>query len=178
MDAPAAGVVTGKIVSADDQQIASPVLREDKIATLLARGQHSLSESRLLTPAGDNANYYFKEVLALDPGNTDARQGFNRIAERYVILASRAKERHNNKLARVYITRGLHVRPDNKDLLALQDSLRKPPNTPGKTITKLSPAAEPQQQQPGFFSRLKSLFSGNKDEPAEVVDRSVMSVNH
>jgi cell division septation protein DedD len=34
MDAPAAGVVTSKTVSADDPPVASPVSREDKIATL------------------------------------------------------------------------------------------------------------------------------------------------
>ena len=103
--------------------VARPSSREDKIAALLARGQQSLKQFRLLTPAGDNANHYFKEVLALDPGNPVARDGINQIVERYALLARRANERHDRKFAKVYISRGLQVRPGNRDLLALQDSM-------------------------------------------------------
>jgi len=177
MDAPAAGDRTGKRVPAEDPPVASPVSREEKIATLLARGQQSLREFRLLTPADDSANHYFKEVLALDPGNTDARQGFNRIAERYVILARRAYARHDSKLARIYISRGLRVRPGNRDLLALQDNMRKPPVRARETIAKTSPTVEPPSQETGFFSRLKSLFTREPGGPAEVVEHSIMSVN-
>ena len=124
MDAPAAGDGAAKMVPAEDPPVAPPVSREEKIAALLAQGRQSLRQFRLLTPAGDNANHYFTEVLALDPGNIDAREGFNLIAERYVLLARSANKRHDSKLARVYISRGLEVRPDNRDLLALQDSMQ------------------------------------------------------
>jgi type II secretory pathway predicted ATPase ExeA len=178
MDAPAAGDGTHKKVPAEDHPVAPPVSREEKITALLAQGQQSLRQFRLLTPAGDSANRYFTEVLALDPGNADARQGFNLIAERYVILARRANERHDSKLARVYISRGLQVRPGNRDLLALQDSMRKPPVETRETISKISPAVEPPPQETGFFTRMKSLFTRKHDHPAEVVERSIMSVNH
>ena len=103
MDAPAAGDGEAKMVPTEEHPVAPPVSREENIAALLAQGQRSLRQFRLLTPAGDNANRYFKEVLALDPGNADARQGFNRIAERYAILARRAIKRQDSKLAKVYI---------------------------------------------------------------------------
>jgi hypothetical protein len=177
MDAPAADDGAEMTVPAEDHPVAPPVSREEKITALLARGQQSLRQFRLLTPAGDSANRYFTEVLALDPGNADARQGFNLIAERYVILARRANARHESKLAKVYISRGLHVRPGNRDLLALQDSTRKPKITARETAAKLPPAVEPLPQQSGFFSRLKSLFSREQGEPAEVVEQSIMSVN-
>ena len=101
MEAPAAGDGADQMVSAEDQPVAPPVSREDKIAALLAQGQQSLRQFRLLTPAGDNANHYFKEVLALDPGNPVARDGINQIVERYALLARRANERHDSKLAKV-----------------------------------------------------------------------------
>jgi type II secretory pathway predicted ATPase ExeA len=177
MDAPAAGAGTDRMLATEDHPVAPPVSREEKITTLLAQGQQSLRQFRLLTPAGDNANRYFNEVLALDPGNADARQGFDLIAERYVILARRANKRHDRTLARVYISRGLRVRPGNRDLLALQESLSKPPVTARETVAKASPAVEPPLQQTGFFSRLKSLFTTRQGQPAEVVEHSIMSVN-
>jgi len=177
MDAPGAGNGTDKVIPAEDNPVTPPLSREERIAALLEQGQQSLRQFRLLTPAGDNANHYFKEVLALDPGNTDARQGFNRIAERYAILARRASQRHDSKLARVYISRGLQVRPGNSDLLALQESMRKPPVSTRETIAQAPPAVEPPPQETGFFSRLMSLFNSEQRQPAEVVEHSIMSVN-
>jgi general secretion pathway protein A len=180
-DEPAAGNVAGKVVPAKDFTVAPPVVpsvsREEKVAALLAQGERSLRQFRLLTPAGDNASHYFNEVLALDPGNTDARQGFNRIAQRYVILARRANERQNNKLAKVYISRGLQVRPGNRDLLAMQERMNKPPVRVVEMVATTAPTVEPPPKETGFFSRLKSLFTMERGEPAEVVDHSVMSVN-
>lgn len=177
MDAPAAGDGAEQMVTAENHPVTPPVSREDKIAALLAKGQQSLREFRLLTPASDSANHYFREVLALDPGNTEARQGFNKIAERYVILARRAYWRDERKLAKVYISRGLQVQPGYRDLLALQDSMDNPPVTARETIAKVSPDVEPPRQQTGFFSNLKSLFTWKQDHPAEVVERSIISVN-
>jgi hypothetical protein len=178
LDSPAAGDGADQMVPAEDQPVAPTVSHEEKIATLLAQGQQSLREFRLLTPAGDNANHYFKEVLALDPGNTDARQGFNRIVGLYVILARRANARHDSRLARVNISRGLQVRPGNRDLLALQESMRKPPVTARETVAEISPAVESPPERPVLFSRLKSLFTWKQDVPAEVVERSITSVNY
>ena len=176
-DARAAGEAA-KMVPAEDPPVAPPVSREEKIVALLAQGRLSLSQFRLLTPPGDNANHYFTKVLVLDPGNIDAREGFNLIAERYVLLARSANKHHDSKLARVYIARGLGVRPNNRDLLALQDSMQKPPVRTRETIAKVSPTVEPPPQETGFLSRLKLVFTWKREEPAPVVERSIMSVNH
>ena len=178
MDAPAAVGVAGNMVPVDDQPLVHPVSPEDKIAALLALGQQSLREFRLLTPTGDNANHYFKEVLVLDPGNPVARDGINQIAERYALLARQAKERHDRKLAKVYISRGLQVRSGNSELLALQDNLLKPRVTIRETVANVTSVVEPPPPQTSFLSVLKSLFTWEREEPAPVVERSIMSVNH
>ncbi len=72
MDAPAAGAGTGKMVPAEDHPVAPPVSREEKIATLLAQGQQSLRQFRLLTPSGDNA----KAKVHGDEIQTDTVSGF------------------------------------------------------------------------------------------------------
>jgi hypothetical protein len=176
-DPPAAGNRAGKMVPADDHPAPPPVSRKEKIAVLLSLGQQSLRQFRLLTPAGNNAYHYFQEVLVLDPGNTDARDGLYQIVDRYVKLAKRANKRQNPKLARVYLSRGLRVQPGNRELIALQDSMREPPVIPRETITRASPDVEPQPQQVNFFSRLKSLFTKGQWGPAEVIERPITSVN-
>jgi type II secretory pathway predicted ATPase ExeA len=177
MDAPAAGDRADKTVPADKHSVQLPVSREAKIAALLAQGKQSLQEFRLLTPAGDNAHHYFQEVLALDPGNTDARDGLEQIVKRYATLVRRANERQNTRLARVYLSRGLRVQPGNRELLALQESMQEPPVTPEETVAKHSPRVEPEPQPTSFFSRLKSFFTKGQGEPAEVVERSGTTVD-
>ncbi len=50
-----------------------------KIATLLERAEQRLVEGRLVEPAGDNADFYFNEVLRLDAGNAKAGDGLQRV---------------------------------------------------------------------------------------------------
>jgi len=176
-DPPAAGDEAGNTVPADDHPVPRPVSREEKIAGLLALGQQSLKQFKLLTPEEGSAYHYFHEVIVLDPGNTEALSGLDQIVERYVTLVRRANKRQATSLARVYISRGLRVQPGNRTLLALQDSMREPPVTPRETLVKAPPVTEPQPPPVNFFSRLKSLFTSSRGEQAEVVDRSITSVD-
>ncbi|MFZ6045636.1 serine/threonine-protein kinase [Pseudomonas sp. CR3202] len=50
-----------------------------KIATLLERADQRLAEGRLMEPAGDNADFYYKEVLRLDADNAKAGDGLQRL---------------------------------------------------------------------------------------------------
>ena len=52
-------------------------------------GKKALSDDRLVQPPADNAYYYCSRLLAMDPDNPVARQCFEDIAERFVILAER-----------------------------------------------------------------------------------------
>jgi len=149
-DQPAAGDKAGNTVPDDDHTVPHPVSREENVAELLALGQQSLRQFRLLTPEEGNAYHYFQEVLALDPGNTEALNGLDQIVERYVTLVRRANKRQATAVARVYISRGLRVQPGNRTLLALQDSMREPPVTPQKTIVKAPPVSEPQPPPVNF----------------------------
>ncbi|MDV5860569.1 serine/threonine-protein kinase [Pseudomonas mendocina] len=54
---------------------------QQRIAGLLALAETRLSEGHLLTPAQDNADYYFRQTLALDEGNQQANDGLQRVLQ-------------------------------------------------------------------------------------------------
>ncbi len=93
---------------------------EEAIKALEWLAKTSFEKDNLTTPPADNAHYYYSRLLALDPGNILAKQGFSTIAERYVILAEKAFSARNYIKARSYITLGLQVEPSNKGLVALR----------------------------------------------------------
>ncbi|AYC32277.1 serine/threonine protein kinase [Pseudomonas cavernae] len=70
------------------------VHQQMKIADFLARGEQRLAEGKLLEPAQDNADYFFRQVLLLDEANADAESGLQRVLEArvagYLQLAERS----------------------------------------------------------------------------------------
>jgi hypothetical protein len=100
-------------------------VREDVLKALSWLAQHSLREGRLTIPAGDNANYYFHRILALEPDNEMALKGLSDIAERYVVLAEQQFAQKNYQQARAYIEEGLQQQTNNQGLLTLQSIIEK-----------------------------------------------------
>lgn len=56
-------------------------VRQARIDDWLALGEQRLAEGRLLTPADDNADFYFRQALALEDGNARALDGLQRVLE-------------------------------------------------------------------------------------------------
>lgn len=82
--------------------------------------KNSIREDRLTHPPAENAYYYFSRLLALDPDNAAARDGFREIAERFVVLAELEFSKSNYSQAQTYIALGLQVEPANKGLITLR----------------------------------------------------------
>ena len=53
-----------------------------QVADYLAKAEVRLSEDKLLTPPEDNADYFFGQVLLLDPENLAAQAGLHLISAR------------------------------------------------------------------------------------------------
>ncbi len=60
---------------------------QQRVDEVLALAAARLEEGDLLSPANDNARYYYRLVLSNDPGNTAASQGMNIIASKLVLQA-------------------------------------------------------------------------------------------
>lgn len=56
-------------------------VRQARIDGWLALGEQRLGEGRLVEPADDNADFYFRQALALEDGNAGALDGLRRVLE-------------------------------------------------------------------------------------------------
>ncbi|MEE4163904.1 MAG: TonB family protein [Woeseiaceae bacterium] len=70
--------------------IAEPAAEVAPVAALLEAAELALADTRYVTPPGDNALDYFREMLRLEPGNPAARNGLRSISDRYVREAEAA----------------------------------------------------------------------------------------
>ncbi|BAN47491.1 serine/threonine-protein kinase [Metapseudomonas resinovorans] len=98
-----------------------------KIADLLELGEQRLAEGKLMEPVGDNADFYFHEVLRLDDDNAQAGDGLQRllaarIANALVLAGQRLAEDHlvqpEQDSAVFYYQQVLGWAPDNAQALA------------------------------------------------------------
>ncbi len=64
--------------------------KELEIQRLLDWAQRRLGADMLTTPADDSAAAYYGRVLAVDPDNAPAKEGIERIGDRYVVLIGKA----------------------------------------------------------------------------------------
>jgi hypothetical protein len=96
-------------------------MKDKEVKRFLTLAGESLRDYRLTIPADNSALHFYRQVLALDPQNARALQGFKDIATRYAWLAERAIEHAQHAKAKRYIELGLSVDPQHSHLLALQE---------------------------------------------------------
>jgi serine/threonine protein kinase len=145
-----------------DQPSDSPLPQNTELAAWLALAQQRLDANQLTTPRDQSAVYYYRRVLALDPGNSAARQGLAQVTARYTSLAHQAMNKGQRERARRYVARGLSVDPKHSDLLALKSQTR-PVNSRASRRTA-PPTAETYRRR-----SFRDFFLGNTQRPAKPV---------
>jgi len=100
-----------------------PHIVKAQIAELLKAAQVAFEADHLSTPKGDNAYEKYKDVLELDPGNRQARQGIESVADRYLALAKDAVERQRFRTAQTYLNKVLELAPAHPELASAQRML-------------------------------------------------------
>lgn len=149
---------------------------------LLRAAHTALSDYRLTTPATHSAYYYYQQVLALDPDNSQATAGVSLIAERYLELATKAFDRGQEKKAQQYVTLGLRIKNDHPELLAFHHRLasrerhrggRDEPRTTGYSGTRNEPQLPENigASVGKFFRNVKRMFAaGASQAPGDTAD--------
>ena len=113
--------------------------KEKRVQELLKEAQEHLEASRLTQPSGNNAFVKFKAVLAMDSGNLQARDGLEKIADRYVSLARFRVNNNRYDEAQIMVNRGMNVLPNYPPLLSLEAEI----NALTSTVEQVTPEPEP-----------------------------------
>ncbi|MFV0275569.1 MAG: hypothetical protein ACK5HY_00040, partial [Parahaliea sp.] len=148
-----------------------PSLRE-QVVQWLELGDEALARDRLTVPRNRNALHYYRRVFELDAYNPLARQGVERVAERYGRLAWAAIGRDDYRKAHLFTERGLKVAATNPILLDVQqDLVRHVAAVAAQAAEQANAAARPEPVQPtqaestgGLFGALKRMFGEKKKD--------------
>ncbi len=97
--------------SSRQSTVLASTAQESHIEHVLENARRALGLDRLTSPIGDNAFDYYKDALKLDAGNSEALNGLNVIAERYVELAQDYALEGNTTRAGVLLRRASAVAP-------------------------------------------------------------------
>lgn len=88
-----------------------------RIVNSLNEAQKAASADKLISPEGDNAVFYYQQVLGWEPGNDQALTGLQSVAERFYDLSEAAYDKRQYDQALQLIKSGLEAQPDNDKLL-------------------------------------------------------------
>lgn len=98
--------------------------RLERVETLLNRAVALYAAGRLVEPPDENAGMFYRQVLALDPGNQAARQGLESVVQRVVANAESAMYAGNVEQARVYLQQAKAIDPDAPGIETLEQTER------------------------------------------------------
>lgn len=104
-------------------------LLDNIVNRLLAKAAEQVAENKLNAPKNDNADDTYKKILELSPDNGLAKEGIQKIANKYYELAKTNQKLGKYASSLTMIQRGLEVLPNDPNLLQLkrevQESLSK-----------------------------------------------------
>jgi serine/threonine protein kinase len=95
------------------------------IEQYMAKANENFAALRLTTPADNNAYYYYKLVLEIDPQHEGAQKGTEQIFDRYMALINRAIEKNEPNIAKAYLKRAKAISPDSPALEEVVSNLDK-----------------------------------------------------
>ena len=82
---------------------------ETETARLLRQGKKLLAAKKLTTPKGRSALDRFRQVLAIDPGNGEAKKGIAKIADTYKHWGNKASDRKEYAKAERYLVKSIEI---------------------------------------------------------------------
>ena len=85
----------------------------DLVQQYMAKAKENFTLLKLTTPPEDNAYYYYKLVLEIDPQHEGAQKGSEDIFNKYVLLINNAIKNKKMDIAKAYLDRAKTILPDS-----------------------------------------------------------------
>ncbi len=82
---------------------------QSHIDDLLLQADRAIGMDRLTAPIEDNAYSYYQKILGMSPGNNEAKEGLDKIANRYLLKAQEQMKLGNSSQAEALIQRARFV---------------------------------------------------------------------
>ncbi len=95
-----------------------------KIADLLSQCKECFRTQKLTTGEGLTALECYQQILGMDPDNSEARAGLDKIASKYTLWAKAALKRKQWEKADQYLDGLAMVNPESSDLIQMRMDLR------------------------------------------------------
>jgi TonB family protein len=111
---------------------------QQRVGETISLANDRLDSGRLVTPANDNARYYYELALSNDPGNQAAQQGLIAVASKLVLQARDAIDDGNLDRAGRLLDDAAELDPSSAELAATVGALR----TERETIAEAERSAE------------------------------------
>ncbi len=83
------------------------------IEQYMAKAKENFAALRLTTPAENNAYYYYKLVLEIDPQHEGAKKGSEKIFDRYITMINKAIKDNKINAAKRYLDRAKTILPES-----------------------------------------------------------------
>ena len=107
------------------------------IERYLALAAERFEETQLNRPKGNNAIYYYRQALAIEPDNKAALTGLQRIVTEYIALAKKSFNQKDFGMGLRHARTGLELAPDNQELLELTEKHKHQSNALKRFINKV-----------------------------------------
>ncbi len=91
---------------------------------LLDLADAALARDELTYPEENSAYRYYQDILAMEPGQTDALRGLEHLVEQYVALALQALERNQPATARSMLSRARLILPNHASIEPTEAQIR------------------------------------------------------
>lgn len=116
--------VPAPLAETSAEDTAAPPTPQAEIEQLLADARQQMENRRFISPASGNALRSYQRVLELEPENSAALDGIQRIAGYYQNIAQQSLSQGRTDEGLAYINRGLRAAPNNSALLSLRKEAR------------------------------------------------------
>jgi serine/threonine protein kinase len=106
-----------------EDQISETDKQQLIVDQLLTGARDDISALRLTTPVGNNAVEKYRKVLSMDPGNTEAIYGLDRVADEYLQLMNNALNNSDLVHAEDYLNKVIRINPDHPGITSARERL-------------------------------------------------------